>query len=137
MHPNKKHYTYRELSRLDKFLVSIAFLDKVKKTNIIHSGIKADHKCITLHINLNTSIRGPGSWKLNTSILKDKLYCNKIKILLKKIKKDYAFLSKQLYWAMCKVKIKEFTISYCKSKQRVKKDILNEMEKKLIQNNKN
>ena len=129
MHPNKKQYTYSELSRLDKFHVSIAFLDKVKKTNIIHSGIKSDHKCITLHINLNTSIRGPGSWKLNTSILKDKLYCNKIKILLKKIKNDYAFLSKQLYWEMCKVKIKEFTISYCKSKQRVKKDILNEMEK--------
>ena len=84
MHPNKKQYTYRELSSLDKFLVSTAFLDKVKKTNISYSGIKSDHKCITLHVNLNTSIRGQGSWKLNTSILKDKLYCNKIKILLKK-----------------------------------------------------
>ena len=121
MHPNKKQYTYSELSRLDKFHVSIAFLDKVQKTNIIHSGIKSDHKCITLHINLNTSIRGPGSWKLNTSILKDKLYCNKIKILLKKLKMIMHFYQNNYTGRGVKLKLKNLLFHTVKANKELKK----------------
>ena len=42
--------------------------------SIITSGVKSDHKAIQLCMNLNKSERSPGRWKLNVSILEDKIY---------------------------------------------------------------
>lgn len=131
MHPDKKSYTYRECSRLDKFVVSNNVLDYVQKSNILPAGIKSDHKCITLNVDLNNSNRGPGRWKLNTRVLNDKLYHERIKALLTKTKTDYQSYSKQMIWEICKIKIKEYTISYCKYKQKLKKDLMKEIEKKI------
>ena len=82
MNPNRKVFTYKDISRLDKFLVSTELLDYIQKSNIVHPGVKSDHKCITLGINLSDLLRGPARWKLNTSILKDKTYCKRIKKII-------------------------------------------------------
>ena len=110
---NRKQYTFKDISRLDKFLVSTELVNYTLKTNIISAGVKTDHKCIFIYLKLNKTNKGPGWWKLNTSI-----YQNKIKQILEKTKLEYSTLSKQLLWEISKIKIKEFFISYCKNKQK-------------------
>ena len=34
----------------------------------------------------------------------------------KKVKQNFDFLSKQMIWEVCKIKIKEFTTAYCTKK---------------------
>ena len=51
MYPEKLQYTYREISRLDKFLVSEYLTSYVQTSNIMHSGIKTDHKCVKILLN--------------------------------------------------------------------------------------
>ena len=51
MHPDKIQYTFREISRLDKFLVSEYLTSFVQTSSILHSGIKTDHKCIKVLLN--------------------------------------------------------------------------------------
>ena len=133
LNPNKKQFTYKDISRLDKILVSTDLLNNVQKSYISISGIKSDHKYISVDFNFNKSIRGPGRWKLNTSILSDRAYTMKIKHLLKHTRESYKNLSKQLLWEIIKVKIKEFSITYCKQKQKVKNNLMKELETKIQQ----
>ena len=81
------------------------------------------------HHKLHEPHKGPYRWKPNTSILNATLYRNNIRELIKKVKSDNDFLSKQLLWEMCKIKIKEHTIGYCTRKQSVKKNVIKEVEK--------
>ena len=46
----------------------------------------SDHSAITLQLEENQSERGPGFWKLNTSLLQDQIHRNKIEKLLMKRK---------------------------------------------------
>ena len=39
MHPNKKQFSYKEISRLDKFLLSNDLIDYVRKSNILLAGL--------------------------------------------------------------------------------------------------
>ena len=55
MHPKKKEYTYKDISRLDKFLISDDLTQVVQRMSIITSGVKSDHKAIQLCMNLNKS----------------------------------------------------------------------------------
>ena len=131
MHPNKRQFTYREISRLDKFLVSETISNYIQTSNIFHGGVSSDHKCINLKITLEASKKGPGRWKMNTSILQDKSYIENIKILIENVKKEYKDVASQLLWEISKIKIKEYTIAYCSKKQAVKKNVMKEVEKQL------
>ena len=53
MHPNKKQFRYRYLSRVDMFIVSEELLGRIQKSNIITGGVKSDHKVIEIKIQLN------------------------------------------------------------------------------------
>lgn len=131
MHPNKKQFTFKEISRLDKFLLSNDLIDYVQKSNILLAGVQSDHKCITVSLNFKEGNKGPGRWKLNTSVLNDNLYKEKIKFLVKKTKEDYKSYSVQLQWEIIKIKVKEYTISYSKVKQKIKKDLLFDLERQV------
>ena len=131
LNPNKKQFTYKEISRLDKILVSTELLENVQKSNISIPGIKSDHKYVSVIFNFNKSTKGPGRWKLNTSILGDITYKNKINNLLEQTRNQYQGLNKQMLWEVIKIKVKEFSISYCKQKQRIKKNVMKELENKI------
>ena len=131
LNPNRKQFTYKEISRLDKILISTPLLENVQKSSILLSGIKSDHKCISVNLNFDKCARGPGRWKLNTSILGDKTYKTKIRALLQHTKEDHKNLSKQLLWEIIKIKVKEFSISYCKQKQKIKTNLMKELETKI------
>ena len=131
INPNRKQFTYKEINRLDKILTSTELLENVQKSSIILPGIKSDHKCISVNLNFNKSARGPGRWKLNTRILSDKAYKTKIRTLLQNTKEAHKNLSRQLLWEIIKIKIKEFSISYCKQKQKIKVNLMKELETKI------
>ena len=131
LNPNRKQFTYKEISRLDKILTSTELLENVQKSSIILPGIKSDHKCISVNLNFDKSARGPGRWKLNTSILSDKAYKTKIRTLLQHTKEAHKNLSRQLLWEIIKIKIKKFSISYCKQKQKIKINLMKELETKI------
>ena len=131
LNPNRKQFTFKEISRLDKILISTPLLENVQKSSILLSGIKSDHKCISVNLNFDKCARGPGRWKLNTSILGDKTYKTKIRALLQHTKEDHKNLSKQLLWEIIKIKVKEFSISYCKQKQKIKTNLMKELETKI------
>ena len=71
MHPNRKQFTYKEQSCLDKFIVSEMCSKYILNSYILHSGIRSDHKGIKITFNLTSSKRGPGLWKLNTTVLNE------------------------------------------------------------------
>ena len=133
LHPNLKQYTYLDKSRLDKFLVSSNFTNFVQNIKITHSGIKTDHKCVNMKLLFENSKKGPGRWKLNTSILKDEAYVQNIKLLITKVKVECAHLTKQLLWEICKIKIKEYTMGYCAKKQIIKRNVIKEIETQIEQ----
>ena len=93
MHPMTKQYTYLEKSRLDKFLMTQECSNFTQKANILTAGIKTDHKCILMELNLNNIKKGPGRWKLNTSILDENTYKKGITKLIKNVKQNCGFLS--------------------------------------------
>ena len=131
MQPDKKQYTYLEKSRLDKFLITQECSNFTQKTKIFTAGIRSDHKCISIELNLSNTKRGPGRWKLNTSILNDTTYKTELPKVIQQVKQNFKFLSKQMIWEVCKIKIKEFTIAYCTKKQRIKKNLIKDIEQKL------
>ena len=122
LHSKTTQFTYLDKSRLDKLLVLDNSANYVQSINITHSGIKTDHKSVAMNPNIEKKEKEIKN-KLNTSILKDKAYVQNIKLLIMKVKTDYAYLSKQMIWEMCKFKIKEYTIGYCINKQTLKRNI--------------
>ena len=66
---------------------------------------------------------------MNTSILNDKTY--KVRCILTVTQEEYKNISKQLLWEICKIKVREFSITYCKHKQQVKKNLTKELEDKI------
>ena len=120
LNPDTKRFTWRAhtrggfiQSRLDYWLVSIHMLYDLHKTDIKPS-IKSDHSIITLSFNIqNTQQRGKGFWKFNNSLLKDKLYLDKINKCINDCKLKYANLdNKALKWDTIKCEIRSVTISY-------------------------
>ena len=108
----RKKYTYKDISRLDKFLISDDLTQVMQRMSIITSSVKSDHKAIQLCMNLNKSERGSGRWKLNVSILEDKIYRQQIKELVINVQEERKDLSNQQIFEMCKIKTREHTITY-------------------------
>ena len=70
---------------------------------------------ITLQISLHSNKRGRGFWKLNTSLLKDTEYVNRIKLIINRTKDEYTndeTVDPSLLWEMVKMKVREESINF-------------------------
>ena len=66
--------------------------------------------------------RGPGTWKLNVSMLKEESYKNEMKLLINQAwdeSNSLTHLSARFDWL--KYKIRQFSIDYCKKRSKSKK----------------
>ena len=88
-----------------------------------------DHKCIEIHLRNNNN-RGKSIWKLNTAILHEEPYKKAINdmIISTLSCKTLTSLTKREKWDLCKIKIKEFSIKYCKIRSATKKNELHLLE---------
>ena len=118
-------------SRLDYIFVT-QFLKHNLKKSVVNYAPVPDHKAVITDIVLRESIRGPGYWKLNTSILKDQQYKESIINIINKTLYEYNEIqSKRILWDLCKIRIKEYSIQYCIQKASQQNDILHGLNEKL------
>ena len=122
-----KRYTWSQTKplvrcRLDYFLISkrLSNLSMIPK---ILPAIKTDHALIEITIKLSGPPRGPGIWKLNTSILQDQKYKTEIKTLIDTAWNELAEndnLALRFDWV--KYKIRQFSITYSKTKAKINRE---------------
>ena len=127
---DKKTKTY---SRLDYFFASEKLIKDILNSTITqpvkNPGV-IDHNAIKLVIKCRDSNKGPGYWKLNNKILADPIYTDNINKIIENVSKDFNILkSHQLIWELLKMKIKEYTMHYCKMTDRNRVNDLNECQK--------
>jgi exonuclease III len=112
-------------SRLDYVLISEKCCVNHCDINLIKP-IKGDHKGICIKLVYSETKRGPGYWKLNSSILKQGAYQEGVKEIVKTTNAQFENVkSKRLVWELIKINVKEYSIQYCKknNKKTVKKEV--------------
>ena len=124
LNPDGRRYTWRRQKpeihcRLDFFLVSQSLTCNVTNADIL-AGFKTDHSLVTIKLALHSNPRGPGFWKLNTSLLSEEEYVNQIKTTIKAVQKEYQednSVSAASTWEMIKLKVREQSMVYAKAKK--------------------
>ena len=113
-------------SRIDYIMISQFLNGCVRRVDIKKPPKIPDHKAVIATFHLNTK-RGPGFWKLNTELLNDNDYCQKIQNLIIEKSQKYNFLqdARQI-WFLCKIHVKEFSIKHAieisqKNKQEIQR----------------
>ena len=137
--PTIKSFTWSQRSplvfcRLDYWLISHHLQDSVEMVDIQNS-IKSDHSAIVLHLQPTVdNLKGPGFWKLNTSLLDDNEYLEQLKEKMSQIRNAYAdaMQDKRVLWEWMKYNIRDFTIQYSKAKARERRSVEQNLETKLL-----
>ena len=57
---------------------------------VIENSYRSDHSGVVLHMTLNNLKKGPGLWKFNNLLLRDKDYVNEVKNIITNVKTQYA-----------------------------------------------
>ena len=123
LNPEGRRYTWRQNKpeihcRLDFFLVSVSLAGRIFKADILPD-YKTDHSLCNIAINYQTHPRGSGLWKLNSSLLGEMDYVNKIKSTIHETVNQYKSnetVDEVLLWEMIKLQIRDTSIKYSKAK---------------------
>ena len=135
--PDKNGFTWRRLrpkptfSRLDYFWVSQSFLQFIEGMKII-PGFRSDHSSLLLSVSFQAHKRGPGYWKFNTSLLKDKDYVDSINRLLDIEMHDVQPGQYKDKWELIKLAVRGSTIQYASRRQSSNRKKIDVLEKKLV-----
>ena len=127
--PHTKRFSYESKflkvkSTLDYFLIAKHLTQHVYNVET-KTAITPVHKAIKLTLKLSQVTRGPGLWKFNNSLLKDKNYLILITESYPIISEKYAnIVDKRLRWELIKMEIRGITISFvaCKAKEFCKQE---------------
>lgn len=118
--PKIKSFTWCQKSpfifcRLDYWLISDTLQDLIKNVDII-AALKTDHSAIVLHLQgFEESKKGPGFWKMNTSLLSDENFIQLMKTNLEIWKEEgKEFSDKRVAWDWIKYKVRLFSMQYSK-----------------------
>ena len=130
--PQTREYTWRRRKphmiqcRLDFFLLAQSLCNRVRVCKI-GSSFLSDHSTVHVSMKLDRVTRGPGYWKLNCSLLKDKEYVTTVKQVINECETLYeeTDIDEVLFWETLKMNIRSATIQYsCKKKKlRIKREL--------------
>ena len=119
--PNEKLYTWQrthpatQKSRIDYFLCEIVISSWFK--SIKHrAGYKSDHMYIQGEIIIPNSQRGNGIWRLNTTILAQPEYVQRIKCAIERAKNQMQQYDSQSKWELIKLVSAQESQEYCREK---------------------
>ena len=135
-----EHYTWNNKkvkSRLDYYFTSKNSsykLLKIYTSNVIGKQVGnklTDHKALMIHMQISTSKRGPGYWKLNTSLLKNEHFRTELENTIKSAIENNKHLSHCKVWEIIKMRIKETSIKMAKEIRNKKKDRIKTLEKEI------
>ena len=126
LYPKKQAHTWRQNEihcRLDRFYISNTFLPVVDKVQISYCTVSDHMFCDLFFKPFAQSTKGPGYWKLNDSILKDKIVKSAVinlwnHTLSQQFPKDFN------WWEKCKIEFKKLLM-------RQSKRIANETRKQI------
>ena len=93
-------------SRIDYFLISQSLVSSVMKCDITF-GYKTDHSLVSIVLTRFTQKRGPGFWKLNTSLLADSENIEIIRNEIVTVLNENNNLSSVNKWEFLKFKVKQ------------------------------
>ena len=141
LNPEDRQYTWFRkrpeivMTRLDMFIISDRLSPLTVSSNILPS-FMSDHCMIRLIIELENKGRGPGFWKLNTSLLENGDYILEINDIIEQIKKT-TFKDVRSKWDFFKQQVKEFSVKFSAAKKRAECNTLEVLERKLERLQKN
>ena len=134
--PHTKSFSYESKflkvkSRLDYFLIAKHLTRHVHNIET-KTAITPDHKAIKLTLKLSQVTRGPGLWKFNNSLLKDKNYLILITESYPIISEKYAdIVDKRLRRELIKMEIRSITISFAARKAKEFRKQESDLQKRL------
>ena len=129
-----KRYTWRRKTpfkqrRLNYFLISDQLQDQIDQVDIIPS-IQSNHSTLKLKIcGAKCSSKGPSYWKLNNSLLQDKVFTELMKSDIPKFYQESEELRNPVMrWEYLKYKGRDFSKQYSVDKARERKAKRNKLE---------
>ena len=132
--PDMKRNTWRRKTpfkqrRLDYFLISDQLQDQIDQVDIITS-IQSDHSTLKLKIcGAKCSSKGPSYWKLNNSLLQDKVFIELTKSEIPKFYQESEELGNPVMrWEYLKYKVRDFSKQYSIDKARERRAKRNKLE---------
>ena len=129
--PENREYTWYDKekgSRIDYWLTSKSLNYQIQDVSNSHAP-RTDHRIITLKLSTNEVKRGKGIWKLNTSLLFDNEYKDKIRNFWAWWKNEkHKYTDIGMWWDMGKVGIKDLSRDYSTVKSLVEKSELEDLE---------
>ena len=134
-HPYDRVYTwYRTnpkviMTRLD-YLFASSLLNSIMDSSGIDPISFSDHSLVWMKLSCASGTKGPGFWKLNTSLLNDEKYIEIINEKIEEILKT-PFESAQKKWDYIKFKVKSLSIKYASNKKKSEVNKMAVLEKKL------
>ena len=137
----EKEYTFSTNSpfiarRIDYIFISDSLLDNLQHSTIISAPF-TDHRAVETYFSFHNFIKGPSYWKFNNSLLTDNDYLDETNKLIENIKAETQGIEPHSRLELCKIKIKENTISYCKQRSNNKRSRIYNLEKDLNELEKN
>lgn len=94
----------------------------------------SDHDGVSVTVNTTPIKRGPGYYKLNSSLLEERTFLAVINETVTQTKQQLQeYLDPQLLWDMCKLKITEKAEQYSKRRAQNKKQKQNRTTEKLAE----
>ena len=135
--PEEKFYTWFRakpepaMTRLDFFLLHHVLVPLVSATDIVENTF-SDHSMITMYIQLEENHKGPGFWRLNTSLLTDETYIERVSEVIQDVL-GQQFKDIRAKWNFLKLKFKEFSIQYSARKKKARDNLLSALERKMRQ----
>jgi hypothetical protein len=142
LNPLARKYTWKQgtckknlrRSRLDFWIVSSSIMYQVDETTIL-PGYGSDHSLITLSLfKQKRSEQGPSFWKFNVSLLREKVYTDKVTTEIARLKVKYDDIKdKGLKWDLIKMELRMGAISFSKFLAKNKRECIKELLKKQIE----
>ena len=127
----RRHNPYKLAERLDYILIADSLAQLVNGM-LVHPMVKTDHDVVQIDFALDFQKRGPGYWKMNTKLLQDKDYLEKINKLLDiELEQKELYKSKKDHWEIIKLMIRGTTLQYSARKKKATDNLVEVLEKKL------
>ena len=133
-HDNEKQYTWSRSNpfiarRLDYCLVSESLVQTCASCEIISVPF-TDHRAVYLEFNNASFVRGPGYWRFNNSLLREKEFVDSMNMLLDSIPTTGDICQQ---WELAKIQIRDYCIHYGKQRARNFRTDASFLEEKLNQ----
>ncbi len=139
INPDSAGYTWidpadpSKMSRLDYVFTSQFLLHSIKQS-VVNNAPVPDHKAVITDLKIDDKSRGPGYWKLNTTLLNDEKYKQKILEIYDNTVNEYGDIeSKRVIWDLFKLRVKEYSIRYSIEKRSKEKDETERLNMRLNQ----